>query len=795
MFFSNSNRIHTTLKTFQKSSSCVFTQFDTYSHCNNPKNPNLFSPIVCFSSSSNGNYVERHDFYNKNVCVSFDQTPIDYSDSESDDDDEKDDNDEDFGVLEFFDNRKYVENGKEKVVREVGEEEGKGELRNPLVKKVSILLRYRNEWNSRLENELRHLLRILKPRQVCAVIRSLDDERVAQSFFYWADRQWKYRHDPVVYHTMLEILSKTKLCKGSKRVLRLMIRRRIERRPEHFGCVMKSYSRAGELGNAMHVLRIMQKAGIGPDLSICNTAVHALVMANRLKKALWFVDQMECVGVVPDVVTYNILIKGYCNLHRVEDALELIDQMLHKGKSNSSCLPDKASYYTVMCFLCKDKRMKEVRELLGKMADDSHFLLDQKTYTTLIHSLSKNGHGEEAFLLLRESEEKDFQIDKAEYSVVVHSFCQQGNLEKAKEIINEMFLKGCIPDVVTYTTVINGLCRTGKIDGAKKMIINMYKHGCKPNTVSYTALLNGLCKIEKSLEAREMLYSSKEECWTPNLVTYSVVVHGLRREGKIAEACDLVHEMVKKGFFPTPAEVNLLTQSLLREGKVSEAKKFMEECLRNGVTVNVVNYTTLIHGFCQKGDFETALSLFDDMYLSNRYPDVFTYTTLIDALSRKGRFEEATALTKKMLNKGVLPTPVTYRIVIHRYCAMGRIDDLMILLEKMLEKQYFGTAYNQVLEKLCSFENLEEAYKLLGKILKMASRKDANTCHFLMESFLKKGNPLLSYKVACRMFESNLIPNLNLCKKVSKILKLDGKSIEAERLMVLFIERGRLSLE
>ncbi|KAM1153958.1 hypothetical protein ACFX2I_036329 [Malus domestica] len=183
------------------------------------------------------------------------------------------------------------------------------------------------------EKEFRHPL----------VRESQSDERVALKFFYWADRQGRYKHQPVVYHAMLEVLSKTKLCQGTKRVLRLMARRGIERSPEAFGYVMVSYSRAGKLRHALRVLTLMQKAGVELDVSMSNTAIHVLVMGNKLEKALRVLERMQLIGITPNVVTYNCLIKGYCDVHRVVDALELIDEMLKSG-----CAPDKVSYYAVM---------------------------------------------------------------------------------------------------------------------------------------------------------------------------------------------------------------------------------------------------------------------------------------------------------------------------------------------------------------------------------------------------------------------------------------------------------------
>ncbi|CAL1365732.1 unnamed protein product [Linum trigynum] len=716
--------------------------------------------------------VRAHEVLESDCSDEFEESDVDGGD-----DDEKS-----FKVLDSFNRDR--EQKQETMRIELGEHE----LRHPLVREVCRLIDRRSAWNPKMEAELKNLLRSLKPRLVCAVLRSQADERVALSFFYWADRQWRYRHHPIVYYVLLEMLSKTKLCQGARRIIVLMARRGVERRPEIFSYLMISYSRAGRLRNAMQVLTRMQKAGIEPNLLICNTTILVLVLANRMDKALRFMERMQLVGITPNVVTYNALIKGYCDVHRVEDAMELIAEMPFKG-----CPPDKVSYYTVMTFLCKEKRIEQVRSLMETMVKSSKLLPDQVTYNILIHVLSKHQHSDEALVFLREAEERGFPVDKVEYSAVVDSYCKQGKMDRAKEIVNEMLSKGCAPDVVTYTAVVNGLCQVGEVEQATRMLQQMYKHGCKPNTVSYTALLNGLCRNGNSSKAREMMNMSEEEWWTPNVITYSVVMHGLRREEKLSEACDVVREMVGKGFFPTPVEINQLLQALCSGGKADVAKKFMEECLHNGCAVNSVNFTTVIHGFCQNDNLEAALSLLDDMYLSNKHPDAVTYTAVIDALCKKGRMDEATEIATKMLKQGVDPTPVTFRTVIHGYCQMGRVEDLLKLLDKMLSRQKIRTVYNQVIEKLCRFGNPEAADNLLGNVLRTASRIDANTCHVLMESHLSKGVPLSAYNVACRMFNRNLIPDIKLCEKVSKKLKAEGKSKEADSLLLRFVERGSVS--
>ncbi|CDY54129.1 BnaCnng26170D [Brassica napus] len=186
--------------------------------------------------------------------------------TEEDDEESLDewDHGDDLAVLESFGK---IPHSRQDVNRSFDVEED--ESRHPLVRETNRLINLRSSWNPKHKGEMRNLRRSLKPSQVCAVLRSQDDERVALKFFYWADRQWRYRHHPVVYYSMLEVLSKTKLCQGARRVLVLMKRRGIHRTSKAFSLVMVSYSRAGQLRDALKVLTLMQRAGVEPDLLVC----------------------------------------------------------------------------------------------------------------------------------------------------------------------------------------------------------------------------------------------------------------------------------------------------------------------------------------------------------------------------------------------------------------------------------------------------------------------------------------------------------------------------------------------
>ncbi|KAM2512429.1 hypothetical protein TB2_035868 [Malus domestica] len=291
--------------------------------------------------------------------------------------------------------------------------------------------------------------------------------------------------------------------------------------------------------------------------------------------------------------------------------------------------------------------------------------------------------------------------DQVTYNNLVHMLSKHGYGDEALEFLREAEERGYWFDKVGYSAIVHSFC----------------KDGCTPDVVIYTAVLDGYCRLGKVDHAKKMLQHMYKHGCRPNTVSYTALLNGLCRSQNSLEASGMMSTSEEEWWTPNAITYSVVMHGLRREGKLVEA--------------------------CDINDLDTALSLLDDMYLSNKHPDTVTYTTVINALGKNGRIQEATEVMKKLLSKGLDPTPVTYRTIIHW------VDELLQLLEKMFLRQNCKTAYNQVIEKPCSFGNLEEADKLLGKVLRTASRVDAKTCHSLMDGYLRKGNPLSAYKVAC----------------------------------------------
>jgi pentatricopeptide repeat protein len=85
-----------------------------------------------------------------------------------------------------------------------------------------------------------------------------------------------------------------------------------------FNFVITGYSVAGEMGQAVEMLRLLESRGLKPDVGKMEEATKILEEAkkNHLKLC---------------PVMYHTLIRGYCRLERFDEALELVYEMKDFG--------------------------------------------------------------------------------------------------------------------------------------------------------------------------------------------------------------------------------------------------------------------------------------------------------------------------------------------------------------------------------------------------------------------------------------------------------------------------------
>ncbi|KAE8674211.1 Detected protein of confused Function [Hibiscus syriacus] len=304
-----------------------------------------------------------------------------------------------------------------------------------------------------LESDMRQLLRSLKPLQVFAVLLSLDDERIALQFFYWADRQWRHSDS-------------LKECKLSE--LSLM------------SSPTTVSSRVNEVRNLME--KMVKESNLLPDMVTYNTLIHMLSKYGHADEALEFLQEAEARGFQIDKVGHSAIVHPYCKWGKLEEQnvswTKLKKMLQHTYKHD--CKPNTVSYTALLTGLCRSGNSLQAREMMDG-SEEEFWTPNAITYSAMMHGLRKEGKLSEACDVAKKMISKGFFPNPVEINLIIESLCREGKMDDAKRFLEECLNKGCAVNIINSTTLIHGYCRKDDLEAAFSLLDDMYLR-VAPNT-------------------------------------------------------------------------------------------------------------------------------------------------------------------------------------------------------------------------------------------------------------------------------------------------------------------------
>ena len=132
---------------------------------------------------------------------------------------------------------------------------------------------------------------------------------LAYRFFEWAGKQRNYVHSVRAYHSMIESLAKIRQYQIMWDLVNSM-RNKSMLNVETFCIIMRKYSRAQKVEEAIYTFNIMEKYDTTPNLAAFNGLLSALCKSRNVRKAQEIFDSMKD-RFVPDPKTYSILLEGW----------------------------------------------------------------------------------------------------------------------------------------------------------------------------------------------------------------------------------------------------------------------------------------------------------------------------------------------------------------------------------------------------------------------------------------------------------------------------------------------------
>ncbi|KAF8413183.1 hypothetical protein HHK36_001159 [Tetracentron sinense] len=392
----------------------------------------------------------------------------------------------------------------------------------------------------------------------------------AYRFFEWAGKQWNYTHSIRAYHTMISSLAKTRQYQIMWDLVNSMRSKGILN-VETFCVIMRKYSRAQKVDEAVYTFNVMDKYGVPPNLAAFNSLLSALCKSKNVRKAQEIFDNMKD-RFVPDSKTYSILVEGWGKAPNLPKAREIFRDMVDKG-----CDPDIVTYGIMVDILCKAGRVDEavavVKDMDSRGCRPTSFI-----YSVLVHTYGTENRIGDAVDMFLEMDRNGIKTDVAVYNALIGAFCKVNKFKNVTRVLDEMDYKGITPNARTCNIILNSLITRGVTDNAFRVFLRMIKV-CDPDADTYTMMVKMFCdRDELEMALKVWKYMSFKQ-FVPSMHTFSVLINGLCDKGDVSKACMFMEEMIEKGIRPSSSTFGRLRQLLIKE-KREDVLEFLVEKMK-----------------------------------------------------------------------------------------------------------------------------------------------------------------------------------------------------------------------
>ncbi|KAF6999895.1 hypothetical protein CFC21_015868 [Triticum aestivum] len=288
--------------------------------------------------------------------------------------------------------------------------------------------------------------------------------------------------------SILPSLSGLKLVRHGKEVHGFSLRHGLDQSKFLGSAFIDFYSRQGFIGEAGTVFELIPKK----DLVIWNSVVAAYGVNGETDSALCAFRAMQKVGFKPDHVTV-ISVLPVCNHHsRLIQGKELHAYVVRHDMS-SICSVSNA-LIDMYCKCCCLEMGKDIFQLMTER--------DTATYNTLISSLGKHGHEDQAIMLFDQLKRDGIAPDKVTFVALLSCCSHAGLTEQGLHFYDSMLQDYNIsPDKEHYSCVVDLYSRSGKLDDAWKFISSL-REGTE---IDVLGCLLAACRVHNRMDIAELV--------------------------------------------------------------------------------------------------------------------------------------------------------------------------------------------------------------------------------------------------------------------------------------------------
>jgi pentatricopeptide repeat protein len=556
-----------------------------------------------------------------------------------------------------------------------------------------------------------------------------------------------------------------------------------------FIVLIHGFVKQGRVDKAQEMFDKMIGLGFVGDFPLYSALIEGLCEKKELPAALVLFEEMRSKGILPNTRLVRKLVSTFCEQGELETACKLFAESaknLKSGSIISICnatlegLVNSDQITQAYCLLNAMIRPREVDKCKKDLDQQLVHLVEgvkpnDDSFNTVICGLCKYKKLDDALNLLNDMVILGCKGKLLMYNNLIDELCKVDRLEESYKLFEKMKELCIFPTEFSYNSLFFCHSRRKDTSGALALIQEMCVHGYVPWVKHSTMLVKGLCVSGKTEEASMFLSEMLKLGILPDMIPYSAVIDGLCKSGCADKGLELFQDLCNKNYLPDVVAHNILINGFLKSGNWNKAEGVLEEMVDKGLSPSVVTYNLMIDGLFKTNNPEKALSYFNKMNNEEILPNVITYTSLIDGLLGFGRPETVMDIWDEMKQNGVIPNKVVYTALVHGFCKCGLAQRALGFYHEMKEKGFEIDVYGRfLLVNTLIFERMSlEAFELLSEFFQRRVpffSANCKTTELVERAVCKLYRDHRTSEQMRNLIERGLIPTVNSVQEINNML-------------------------
>eukprot|EP01018_Ginkgo_biloba_P002566 Gb_33727 [translate_table: standard] len=413
--------------------------------------------------------------------------------------------------------------------------------------------------------------------------------------------------------------------------------------------------------------------------------VRMLRKQSRLKDAVHNLYDMDHRGIYVDDITYDSLLQG-CLSHKSLPEVKLVHaHIIQTGfKCESISTGNKLITIYAKCEILVDAR--RVFDQMGKRNSIS--------WTVMIASYGRHGHGVEALTLFSLMQRSGTQPDQFTFSSVLPACADLATL---KEVHEEIIRRGCQSDAFVASALVDMYAKCRSIANARRVFDKIPQR----DVISWNAMIAGYVQNGNVGEALDLFQKMPER----DVVSWNAMIAGYAQNGQVDKAFKLFQEMPTRNVISW----NTMIAGYAQNGSLDKSLRLFQRMPKR----DVVSWNAMIAGYAQNGHAEEALKLFRHMPLAGVKPNSKTFASILSACANIAALEQGKEIHDE-INSGLQSDVFVGSALIDMYARSGSIEYARHLFDKMPQRNV--VSWNAMIRGFAMHGRGKEALELFEQM-------------------------------------------------------------------------------